>query len=272
MPEPAACVLGSLAAKVVLLGDSGVGKSTLLYDIVDPVRAQQQGQRVQPTIGVDFVVKAQALKDQKRARQGTVGPCLRLHIWDVSGKERFEPLALSYLDGSKLVILFYDITNRASFLRIDHWAKKVAEMETAVGAGQCEGKTPPVGSPKLVLVGTKANLTDRREVSREEGQELAEKHNCLLFEETVATIPAGSFPQKAGEGPRVACSAGDLFAKVAELLAPQRLGSPRETPAGPIPSLGGEHAQSTRGWGWCQAPCHGAFFAPRALCRCFGFA
>lgn len=295
MPEPAAKILGSLAAKVVLLGDTGVGKSTLLYDLVDPcVRGPRRA--VEPTIGVDFVVKAQALKEAEnnswRKGKSAGASCIRLHIWDVSGKERFEPLALSYLEGSKLVVVFYSITSRASFERVEHWVEKVKAAFSF--SSDAEDRTAAdtmaaAATPQLVLVGTKANLPAQREVSFDEGKELAERHGFCFFHETSAATPwapeqaprekLGTQKPQQDESSAPA-SAGELFAKVAELLdcSHKRLTSPREAQngaaSGSTHDLGREGIRAQRGsWGsMITAPCNGVFFAPRALCRCFGFA
>merc|ERR550514_521504 len=164
------------------------------------------GLPVSPTIGVDFAVRAQAL------RGGKPPACLRLHIWDVSGKERFEPLALSYLDGAACVVLFYDLTSRLSFDRINHWASKVQELTPGD-----EGKTPPT----LVLVGNKADLCEKREISKEEGQEKANALGCDLFLETEAITRKPGKGGATGVASTRTTSANELFAELAELLGPK---------------------------------------------------
>ena len=91
--------------KLLLLGDSGTGKSSLLLRFTDD---RFLGENVQTTtIGVDFKVKF--VEDEN-------GQKIKLNIWDTAGQERFRTLTSSYYRGAEGVIMVYDVTNQQSFL------------------------------------------------------------------------------------------------------------------------------------------------------------
>ncbi|XP_006139813.1 ras-related protein Rab-18 isoform X3 [Tupaia chinensis] len=99
--------------KILIIGESGVGKSSLLLrftdDTFDPELAA--------TIGVDFKVKTISVDGNKA----------KLAIWDTAGQERFRTLTPSYYRGAQGVILVYDVTRRDTFVKLDNW---LTELET----------------------------------------------------------------------------------------------------------------------------------------------
>ncbi|XP_032145756.1 ras-related protein Rab-18-like isoform X2 [Sapajus apella] len=99
--------------KILIIGESGVGKSSLLLrftdDTFDPELAA--------TIGVDFKVKTISVDGNKA----------KLAIWDTAGQERFRALTPSYYRGAQGVILVYDVTRRDTFVKLDNWLN---ELET----------------------------------------------------------------------------------------------------------------------------------------------
>lgn len=96
---------------------------------------------------------------------------VRLQLWDTAGQERFRSLIPSYIRDSAVAIVVYDISNRTSFLNVHRW---IADVRADA-------------SPDVIicLVGNKADLHDKRQVSTEEGEKMA-KENNLLFMETSA--------------------------------------------------------------------------------------
>ncbi|XP_076837211.1 ras-related protein Rab-18-B [Brachyhypopomus gauderio] len=145
--------------KILIIGESGVGKSSLLLrftdDTFDPELAA--------TIGVDFKVKTIAV-DGNRAK---------LAIWDTAGQERFRTLTPSYYRGAQGVILVYDVTKRDSFTKLGNWLN---ELETYCTRNDLV----------KMLVGNKIDK-DNHEVDRNEGLKFARKHSMLFIEASAKT-------------------------------------------------------------------------------------
>ena len=147
--------------KILLIGDSGVGKSSLLVRFCDDAFSGKQ----LSTIGVDFKVKYVELRDKK----------FKLAIWDTAGQERFRTLTSSYYRGAHALILVYDTSSRASFSNLSYWLEEVNKYSTN-------------GEAVILVVGNK--IDEPREVSTEEGQEFA-FNNSALFIETSAKTKQG---------------------------------------------------------------------------------
>ncbi|KVI00002.1 ras-related protein RABC2a [Cynara cardunculus var. scolymus] len=144
-----------LSFKILLIGDSGVGKSSLLVSFIS-----DSVEDIAPTIGVDFKIK-----------QLTVGgKRLKLTIWDTAGQERFRTLTSSYYRGAQGIILVYDVTRRETFTNLSEvWAKEVDLYSTNQDCVK-------------MLVGNKVDKDTERFVSREEGTGLAKELGCLFLE------------------------------------------------------------------------------------------
>ncbi|KAL6500880.1 Ras-related protein RABC2a [Orobanche hederae] len=144
-----------LSFKILLVGDSAVGKSSLLVSFISNVVED-----LSPTIGVDFKIKFLTVGDKR----------LKLTIWDTAGQERFRTLTSSYYRGAQGIILVYDVTRRDTFTNLsDVWAK---ELELYSTHEDCI----------KMLVGNKADRESARVVSKEEGMTLAKELGCLFFE------------------------------------------------------------------------------------------
>ncbi|KAI3706705.1 hypothetical protein L6452_24628 [Arctium lappa] len=144
-----------LSFKILLIGDSGVGKSSLLVSFIS-----NSVDDLPPTIGVDFKLK-----------QLTVGgKRLKLTIWDTAGQERFRTLTSSYYRGAQGIILVYDVSRRETFTNLSEvWAKEVDLYSTNQDCVK-------------MLVGNKVDKDSERFVSREEGAALAKELGCLFLE------------------------------------------------------------------------------------------
>ncbi|KAK6140079.1 hypothetical protein DH2020_026214 [Rehmannia glutinosa] len=144
-----------LSFKILLIGDSAVGKSSLLVSFISNVVDD-----LSPTIGVDFKIKFLTVGEKR----------LKLTIWDTAGQERFRTLTSSYYRGAQGIILVYDVTRRDTFTNLsDVWAK---ELELYSTHEDCI----------KMLVGNKVDRESERVVSREEGITLAKELGCLFFE------------------------------------------------------------------------------------------
>ncbi|KAK1392684.1 RAB GTPase-like [Heracleum sosnowskyi] len=142
--------------KILLIGDSAVGKSSLLLTFISNSLLQDTS----PTIGVDFKIKLLTVGGKK----------LKLTVWDTAGQERFRTLTSSYYRGAQGIILVYDVTKRETFTNLsDVWAKEVDLFSTNQNCVK-------------MLVGNKVDIESERAVSREEGISLANEHGCLFLE------------------------------------------------------------------------------------------
>ncbi|WOL10679.1 ras-related protein RABC2a-like [Canna indica] len=142
--------------KVLLIGDSGVGKSSLLVSFI----SNQLADDLSPTIGVDFKIKHLTVGDKK----------LKLTIWDTAGQEKFTTLTSSYFRGSQGIVLVYDVTKRESFTNLaDVWVKEVEMYSTDHNCVK-------------MLVGNKVDKDADRVVTREEGIAFADEYGCLFLE------------------------------------------------------------------------------------------
>uniref|UniRef100_A0A7S1Z1G9 Uncharacterized protein n=1 Tax=Trieres chinensis TaxID=1514140 RepID=A0A7S1Z1G9_TRICV len=141
--------------KVLLIGDSGVGKTSLLTRFADDAFTSCH----LATIGVDFKIRTIDLN----------GKTVKLQLWDTAGQERFRSLIPSYIRDSSVAVVVYDVTNRASFLNTAKWVEDVrAERGNDV---------------VICLVGNKTDLgNDKRQISTEEGEERAKKDGLLFME------------------------------------------------------------------------------------------
>ncbi|KAF8060270.1 hypothetical protein N665_1221s0001 [Sinapis alba] len=141
--------------KVLLIGDSGVGKSSLLLSFTSNTFDD-----LSPTIGVDFKVKYLAIGDKK----------LKLAIWDTAGQERFRTLTSSYYRGAQGIIMVYDVTRRDTFTNLsDIWAKEIDLYSTNQDCIK-------------MLVGNKVDKESERAVSKKEGIDFAREYGCLFLE------------------------------------------------------------------------------------------
>ncbi|XP_062584112.1 ras-related protein Rab-18A-like [Saccostrea cucullata] len=145
--------------KILIIGESGVGKSSLLLRFTDDTFDPEQA----ATIGVDFKVKTLQVDGNKA----------KLAIWDTAGQERFRTLTPSYYRGAQGAILVYDVTNRASFQKLDVWLNELETFSTKHDLIK-------------MLVGNKIDQ-ENREVSKEDGLKFARKHHMLFIEASAKT-------------------------------------------------------------------------------------
>lgn len=115
--------------KVLLLGDSGVGKSSTLLRFVD----EEFNNTRHSTIGVEFASKIINYQDNNLGnRFGFENKKIKLQIWDTAGQEKFRSVTKSYFRGTAGVIMVFDITDRASFESLKYWLKELEQVRGSI--------------------------------------------------------------------------------------------------------------------------------------------
>ncbi|OAE20594.1 hypothetical protein AXG93_517s1070 [Marchantia polymorpha subsp. ruderalis] len=146
--------------KLLLIGDSGVGKSCLLLRFCDDSFATS----FITTIGIDFKVRTIDVDGKK----------VRLQIWDTAGQERFRTITTAYYRGAMGILLVYDITDSSSFQNVRNWIGSITEYAAE--------------NVNVVLVGNKADMEDsKRQVTKDQGQALADEYKIKFFEASAKT-------------------------------------------------------------------------------------
>mmetsp|Transcript_18480 Transcript_18480/g.29108 ORF Transcript_18480/g.29108 Transcript_18480/m.29108 type:complete len:210 (+) Transcript_18480:135-764(+) len=140
--------------KLLLIGDSSVGKSCLLLRYCEDFF---QSARIS-TIGVDFKIKSLQIDGKK----------IKLQIWDTAGQERFRTMTTAYYRGADGILLIYDVANRDSFENVSRWIEQIDQH----AGTQCH----------RALVANKSDLAPAQwAVSEAEGKELAAQFNIPFF-------------------------------------------------------------------------------------------
>lgn len=140
--------------KLLMIGDSGVGKTCLLLRYAN----DHFSQTFITTIGIDFKIKNIDL-DQKR---------IKLQIWDTAGQERFRTITTSYFRGAQGILLVYDVTDKKSFQSIRNWVGQIQQYADV--------------HVNKILIGNKCDIADERVVSTEDGAQLAAEYGIQFFE------------------------------------------------------------------------------------------
>ena len=143
-----------LILKLVIIGDSGVGKTNIL----SRYNNNEFSLITQPTVGVEFGNKI--IKKENKS--------IKLQIWDTAGQERYKAITNAFYKGSKGAFVVYDITRKESFINIDKW---IGEL-----------KTNGSDDILIVLVGNKTDLEDKREVLTEEVEKKAKQYGIAFCE------------------------------------------------------------------------------------------
>ncbi|KAJ3450331.1 ras and ef-hand domain-containing protein [Anaeramoeba flamelloides] len=145
--------------KLILIGNSLVGKSCLLHQFCDSEFDQEIG----TTIGVDF----------RFSSVNIGGKTIKLQIWDTAGQERFRTITSTYYRSADGILLVYSITSKESFDQIHHWYNEIK-------------KNAPK-SVATVLVGNKKDLISERVIKTEQAEELAKELNLPFMEVSAKT-------------------------------------------------------------------------------------
>ena len=140
--------------KILIIGDSGVGKSCILHRFTDDIFTENYIS----TIGVDFKIRTLDID----------GKLIKLQIWDTAGQERFRVITSAYYRGAHGVIIVYDVTSNISYKNINYWLE-----ETTKYASENISK---------ILIGNKSDLVNKREVSYTNARDYADSLNLNYIE------------------------------------------------------------------------------------------
>ena len=147
-----------LSFKIIVIGDPGVGKSCLTGRATKDVFNAEYS----TTIGFEFLTFNVKIEDKS----------IKLQIWDTCGQEQYKSLINNFYRNSALAMLVYSIDNKQSFLDLNKWLKEIRIQSS-----------PDI---KLILIGNKADLENKREVTYEEGKKFMEENEIIFFEEASA--------------------------------------------------------------------------------------
>uniref|UniRef100_A0A8K9ULY8 small monomeric GTPase n=1 Tax=Oncorhynchus mykiss TaxID=8022 RepID=A0A8K9ULY8_ONCMY len=140
--------------KLLLIGDSGVGKTCLLFRFSEDAF----NTTFISTIGIDFKIRTIELDGKK----------IKLQIWDTAGQERFRTITTAYYRGAMGIMLVYDITNEKSFENIKNWIRNIEEHASS--------------DVERMILGNKCDMNDKRQVSKERGEKLAIDYGIKFLE------------------------------------------------------------------------------------------
>ena len=147
-----------LSFKLIFIGDAGVGKSCLTTQAIKNTFEDYY----QATIGFEFLTSNIKINDK----------IIKLQIWDTCGQEIYRSLISNFYRNSSLAVLIYAIDNKQSFDHVEEWLKDLKSQ----------------ANPEIIifLVGNKADLEDKRKITKEQGEKFKEEKDLDLFMETSA--------------------------------------------------------------------------------------
>ena len=141
--------------KLVIIGDSGVGKSNYLYRFVEGEFCLVH----EATVGFDYKSKISYLPNAKKK--------VKFQIWDTAGQEKYMSINKSLFQRVQGIILMYDISCEKSFNNLDKWMSMINQLANGI---------------PLILIGNKIDLENKRKISTEKGEQFANYHNIDFFE------------------------------------------------------------------------------------------
>ena len=144
--------------KISVIGNSNVGKTNIIKRFLHNTFDLE----TKSTIGVDFGNKIMHIDNH----------VIKLQIWDTAGQERYMAITNTFYKNAKGIIVVYDISDKNSFNKVNNWMESI--------------NTNASSDTKILLLGNKADLYHKRQVSYIEGRELSEKHKIHLFAEISA--------------------------------------------------------------------------------------
>ena len=143
-----------LLFKLILIGDSCVGKSNILLKYLK----NEFDPNSRATVGVEFGTKNIIINNKK----------IKIQIWDTAGQERYRSITSAYYKGAKGALIVYDITRKCTFDNIDKW---ISDLKLNGDKNIC-----------IVILGNKSDLDDKREVSKGDGIKKSEMYKTAFLE------------------------------------------------------------------------------------------
>ena len=145
--------------KLIIVGDSFVGKTNIMSQYI----RKEFSLNTKSTVGVEFGAKIIKIENK----------LIKAQIWDTAGEERYRSVTNAYYKGAKGAFVVYDITNKLSFESVEKWIQDL--------------KINSDHNITLLLIGNKKDLEDKREVSKEEGEEKAKTFGLGFIETSACT-------------------------------------------------------------------------------------
>ena len=142
--------------KIILIGNSGVGKSSILQRYIQKVFNDSYSS----TIGVDFFMKSITIGDKS----------IKLQLWDTAGTEKFRSITTGYYRGADAAFVVFDLSAKSSFKAVSEWIENYYKYKN------------PDSEKNVVLIGNKVDLVDKREVTQEEAENYVKDNNIFYFE------------------------------------------------------------------------------------------
>ena len=143
-----------LIFKIVIIGDSGVGKTNLIGRYLK----NEYKEDSKATVGVEFGEKKYEINGLK----------IKAQIWDTAGQERYRAITSVYYKGAKGGLIVFDLSSKSTFQNVEKWFNEIKKTAD-----------PTIN---LILIGNKSDLKDKRQISTEEGENKAKEMNVAYLE------------------------------------------------------------------------------------------
>ena len=143
-----------LIFKIVIIGDSGVGKTNLIGRYLK----NEYKEDSKATVGVEFGEKKYEINGLK----------IKAQIWDTAGQERYRAITSMYYKGAKGAFIVFDLSSKSTFQNVEKWFNEIKKTAD-----------PTIN---LILIGNKSDLKDKRQISTEEGENKAKEMNVPYLE------------------------------------------------------------------------------------------
>lgn len=146
----------SFIFKIILIGDSNCGKTSLINRYVKKTFSENYI----CTIGVDFMMKNLLINNE----------LIKLQIWDTAGMEKYKQITTSYYRGAQAALICFDLTSHQSFLNLEKWVSDYNRNSNSIF------------KKVIYIIGTKADLTEERQVDPKEIEEFSKRNNYVYYE------------------------------------------------------------------------------------------